>query len=259
MLDFIGNANRRFRFDQRYRALTETTRAGVIKQIEEGFPFLPAGCTIQLDRVSTDLVLENLKESIGANVKTFVRELQQIGRDVGLAEFLREAGVSLEELYRNAGWTWTGIRREANLPTLPPGPRETQLSRALGRLLHQDDPLRLAFLQAFLSQPQPPPTASLTESQRRILLGFTSRCGATRTHGRRSTTRWRRCGSIPRSSLSYGSCFLCSRMRPRTCTHPLGADAPWTNVPLSVHASYSLDEILAAFGEMTLSRPASHS
>ena len=140
VLDFIGNANRRFRFDQRYRALTETTRAGVIKQIEEGFPFLPAGCTIQLDRVSTDLVLENLKESIGANVKTFVRELQQIGRDVGLGEFLREAGVSLEELYRNAGWTWTGIRREANLPTLPPGPRETQLSRALGRLLHQDDP-----------------------------------------------------------------------------------------------------------------------
>jgi hypothetical protein len=37
--------------------------------------------------------------------------------------------------------------------------------------------------------------------------------------------------------------------------HPLGADAPWTDVPLSVHGSYSLDEILAAFGEMTLAEP----
>jgi hypothetical protein len=38
-------------------------------------------------------------------------------------------------------------------------------------------------------------------------------------------------------------------------THALDADAPWTDVPLSVHASYSLDEILAAFGEMTLAQP----
>lgn len=31
--------------------------------------------------------------------------------------------------------------------------------------------------------------------------------------------------------------------------------AVWDGVPLSVHASYSLDEVLTAFGEMTLEQP----
>ena len=94
VLDFIGNAHQKFRFDQRYRALTQTTRAGVIRQIEDGFPYLPAGCKIQLDRVAESLILDNLKRTIGGTFATFVRELKDIGRDVTLAEFLRETGVS---------------------------------------------------------------------------------------------------------------------------------------------------------------------
>jgi Domain of unknown function (DUF3427) len=255
VLDFIGNANRRFRFDQRYRALTETTRAGVIKQIEEGFPFLPAGCTIQLDRVSTDLVLENLKASIGANVKTFVPELQQIARDIGLAEFLRQAGVSLDELYRNAGWTWTRIRREANLPTLSAGPREEQLSRALGRSLHQDDPVRLAFLQEFLGQPQPSPAASFTEAQRRVLLGLHFTLWGDQDEWTSLDDSMAALWQHPAIISELRELLSVLEDEATHITHPLGAGASWTNVPLSVHASYSLDEILAAFGEMTLAQP----
>jgi len=255
VLDFIGNASRRFRFDRRYRALTETTRGGVIKQIEEGFPCLPAGCTIQLDRVSTDLVLENLKESIGANMKTFVLELQQIGRDVGLAEFMREAGVSLEELYRNAGWTWTGIRREANLPTLPPGPREELLSRALGRLLHQDDPIRLAFLQEFLRQPQPLPTSLLTEEQRRILLGLHFTLWGSQEKWSSLDDSMAALWQHPAMISEMQELLAVLENEATHLTHPLGDDAPWTGVPLSVHGSYSLDEILSAFREMTLAEP----
>jgi hypothetical protein len=43
VLDFIGEANRRFRFDLRYRAATGATRTEVARQIAQGFPFLPAG------------------------------------------------------------------------------------------------------------------------------------------------------------------------------------------------------------------------
>ena len=38
-------------------------------------------------------------------------------------------------------------------------------------------------------------------------------------------------------------------------TYPLERDARWASVPLSVHASYNLDEILTAFGEMTFEKP----
>src|SRR4029077_725286 len=49
VLDFIGNANRNFRFDLSYRALTAASRREIQEQIDSGFPFLPAGCAIQLD------------------------------------------------------------------------------------------------------------------------------------------------------------------------------------------------------------------
>ena len=39
-----------FRFDVRYRALTGVSRAGLIPSIEAGFPFLPAGSQLVLDR-----------------------------------------------------------------------------------------------------------------------------------------------------------------------------------------------------------------
>ena len=48
VLDFIGNAHRKFRFDRRFRALIGGSRAGLRKAIEHGFPHLPAGCEISL-------------------------------------------------------------------------------------------------------------------------------------------------------------------------------------------------------------------
>ena len=64
VLDFIGQAHQQFRFDLRYRAVTGATRTEVEKQIEQGFPFLPAGCSMQLDRVATDIVLRNIRSAI---------------------------------------------------------------------------------------------------------------------------------------------------------------------------------------------------
>src|SRR3954451_14833902 len=101
VLDFIGNANRNFRFDLRYRAITGATRAEVVKQVENGFPLLPAGCAIQLDRVARQVVLDNLKEAIGSRFATLVRELQSIGRPVTLLQFITAAAIDVEDVYRS--------------------------------------------------------------------------------------------------------------------------------------------------------------
>jgi hypothetical protein len=42
VLDFIGNARKEFRFDRRFRALVGGTTRQVERQIEAGFPYLPA-------------------------------------------------------------------------------------------------------------------------------------------------------------------------------------------------------------------------
>ena len=78
VLDFIGQSHRQFRFDLRYRAVTGSTRTEVEKQVQLGFPFLPAGCSMQLDRVATQIVLDNLKSAIPSRRPAMVRELRAL-------------------------------------------------------------------------------------------------------------------------------------------------------------------------------------
>ena len=57
VLDFVGLHRKEFRFDLRYRSLLGGSRSDLTKQIERDFPFLPAGCHMELDRVARDVVL----------------------------------------------------------------------------------------------------------------------------------------------------------------------------------------------------------
>ena len=255
VLDFIGNANQKFRFDQRYRALTQTTRAGVVKQIEDGFPYLPAGCKIQLDRVAQGVILGNLKQTIGGRFNSFVRELVDIGKDVTLAEFLHETGVTVDELYRNAGWTWTRLRREASLPTASAGPREGELSKALLRFIHPDDGKRLSFLRRILNSDAQPNTGTLREYERRILVGLHFTLWGNQEDWVDLDASLAELWRHPAIVSELRELIDVLEDRSEHLTYAIGGDKRWESVPLSVHASYSLDEILTSFGEMTLAEP----
>jgi superfamily II DNA or RNA helicase len=253
VLDFIGNANRNFRFDLRYRAITGATRAEVAAQIGNGFPLLPAGCSIQLDRVARQLVLDNLKQAIGSRFATLVRELQSIGRPVTLLEFIREAAIDLEDVYRSRTWSWTRLQHEAGL--LPAAAAdEERLLIGVPRLLHIDDPERIAFLRDFVSG-HLLADAMLTLRQRRMLEGFL----LTLTPDERDAEAILR--SIRRSAaLQQELLQLLEVVEDRAGhqTFPLVSDAVFANVPLALHARYTRDEVLAALGRSTLANPFSH-
>lgn len=156
VLDFIGRSHRKFRFDLRYRAVTGASRTEVTKQIEQGFPFLPAGCTMQLDRVAKEIVLQNLREAIPSQRPAMVRELRALidqeaadkKRPITLQLFLDETGLELLDVFKNG--SWSALQRAAGLPMPTSGPREDRLSKALHRLLHIDDPIRLSDYRAWL-------------------------------------------------------------------------------------------------------------
>ena len=150
VLDFIGQSHRQFRFDLRYRAVTGTTRTEVEKQIQLGFPFLPAGCSMQLDRVATEIVLDNLKSAIPSRRPAMVRELRALADarsavpDAAsrLPSSFEETGLELEDVYRSG--CWSGLQRDAGLKVPAPGPHEALIGDRLAGILHVDDPLRLA-------------------------------------------------------------------------------------------------------------------
>ena len=216
--------------------------------------YLPAGCKIQLDRVAQGLILENLKHTVGGTFGSLVQELRSLGKDVGLLEFLQQTGLSLEDVYRSPGWTWTRLRREAGLPTPTLVEGDNTLLKGVARLIHTDDAIRLAFLRDVMKKDTPPPASGLTEAQRRILLALHFTLQGTRTG---HTSFDQALGDIwtgPGLVGELRELFSALEDRATHLTFPLSGSA-WHDVPLSIHASYSLDEILTAFGEMTLEHP----
>ena len=253
VLDFIGKASARFRFDLRYRALTGASRSEVRRQIEEGFPYLPAGCSIRLDRVASGIVLENVSRSIGSSFRSLVSELRSLGRDVTLSEFLAEASVSIAELYRGHGWSWSGLRRAAGLTALSPGPDEETLSSGLRRLIDLDDPEWIGLLTQTFQQAAPREVSGLTERARRILTAFHLGIWGSRgpSNSEESLSRiW------TNEAFRQELLELLAVLESSAAHLPIPLDQSFLrNVPLSVHCRYSLDDILAAFGRSTVERP----
>ena len=174
-----------------------------------------------------------------------------------LARFLAETDLSLEDVYRSRGWTWTGLLRAAGHPVPPEGPSETDLSRGLRRLLHLDDPEWLACLRAVLAQPAPPDPGALPARQVRILtalhFALSSDVAARKRPVQGSLEALWQHPAI-RQELVELLTVLEDRasLVPVPLAEALGVDHP---APLAVHSTYRLDDILSAFSLLTPERP----
>ena len=145
MLDFIGQHRREYRFDAILAATTGVPRAGLRKAIEQGFPYLPSGCTVQLDEVAHSRILTSLRGTV-ASARQLGEELRELSaaRHSGLklCEFLEATGRDVEEAYGDK-YGWRTIRKLAGL--IDEDPELEDLSRRLGCLAHIDEPERLRF------------------------------------------------------------------------------------------------------------------
>ncbi len=165
VLDFIGQHRREFRFDVRYRALTGSTRAGLARDIEQGFPYLPSGCRLLLDRVAQEVVLANVRAGLRGERKALVDDILSHG-DMSLVRYLEESGHELSDIYgRTQPDSWTALRRDAGFPTPDRGPREDELLKRVGSLVHVDD-IERALTYMRLMLPGGAPLAELSPSER---------------------------------------------------------------------------------------------
>ena len=239
VLDFIGQSHRKFRFDLRYRAVTGATRTEVGKQIEQGFPFLPAGCTMQLDRVAKEVVLENLRTALPSRRPAMVAELRSLGAsDISLATFLQETGLDLGDVYRSG--CWSGLKRDAGLAVEAAGQQEEALGKSLERLLHIDDPLRLDGYRTWLKGGDADPRLITAL----VYTLWSSNAPATLEEARDAFN------AHPAIVLELLVLLDLLEERAEHLTYPFetgGSEDP----PLRIHARHSLVEIFSAFGRIT--------
>ncbi|WP_406735293.1 DUF3427 domain-containing protein [Streptomyces sp. NBC_01108] len=245
VLDFIGQHRKEFRFEEQFRALTNLTRNRLLANIEHDFPQLPSGCQIILESKAKELIIDNIRSQISVNVTQLAREVAKYA-EPQLAVYLKESGRELKELYRGNGNSWTGLLRRAKLlpETGPEG--EASLLKRLSGFLHVDDPLRVAAYSKLLADDAPTYDDLSEQEQAYARMFFFS--------------LWPLGGDFN----SYQAGF--NTLRPQhafrdelrqVLTHvldqadhvPVPLLGGHASLPLTVHSSYSREEILPALGQ----------
>ena len=249
ILDFIGFQDRRFRFDLRFRALTGVTRRELITAVQEGFPYLPAGSYITLDRVAQEAVLENIRAHVPSNMAALVDDVRQHAATreatrYPLAEYLEDAVAEPVDVYRRRV-SWTEVCRRAGLDTPPPpAGRQDEEAKLLARvsaLAHVDDLPRLdAYRRLTLSAGGP---RSAHEDLYATMLLFSI---WPNLKVRTPYEGLARLQDFPAVVDELCQVWDVAREHIARVTYPLLGDLART--PLRVHARYNREEMLAAIG-----------
>ncbi|MCW2920596.1 MAG: helicase [Thermoleophilia bacterium] len=259
VLDLIGQHHAKYRVDQRYRALVDTSRGSVREQAEQGFPFLPAGSSITLDHVARDRVLAQLKQlATRPGAVAMRKDLASIG-NATMAEFLERTERTTSQLYRPSGMSWTKLQRESGIAEAPktsPDPaevaEETDLLKRIGHLQHVMDPYRVNTWGTWLRGPFAPDPREMTTTQQRSavqLMHLLLRQPSSLAEG--FSELWRH--EAPRREIAE---LLEIRGRELDAEPRPLLDLP--DVPLQVHARYARPEVFAALGISEVAKMKEH-
>jgi superfamily II DNA or RNA helicase/HKD family nuclease len=247
VIDLIGQHRREFRFEQRLRAIVDTRRGSIRRQVEDDFPFLPAGCTVDLDRKSREIVLDNLRAAAGrSRWASLIADMRTELDGTRLHEFLERQDHRLEDVYRG-GRSWTQLRREAGRATAAPADQALEATslRALARITHVDDPERVELYRAWLSRPTPPAPERLNPRQARLLTMLAWGLGSASSGCEDIASYVRALWSEHAVRRELVELIEVTDARSTSRAIPSGLG---TDIPLTLHARYSRQEIVAALG-----------
>ena len=102
VLDFIGQANKKYRFENKFSALLIDSSKSIQKEIKKGFTHLPKGCYIQLEKKSKEYILDNIKASFSGKAGLISR-IESFEEDsdlpLTLRNFLEYYNLDVRTLY----------------------------------------------------------------------------------------------------------------------------------------------------------------
>jgi len=108
VLDFIGQANKKYNFEDKFAALLSNTTRSVTREIKDGFVSVPKGCYIQLEKKAAKYILENIRASYGntAGLITRVASFEEdTGLELTLANFLDYYHLDARAMYKYSSFS----------------------------------------------------------------------------------------------------------------------------------------------------------
>lgn len=173
VLDFIGQANKKYNFEDKFASLLSNTTRGVTREIKEGFVSLPKGCYIQLEKKATKYILDNIRASYG-NSAGLVSRIATFEEDTGLeltlANFLDYYHIDARSVYKFDSFSRLCAR--ADVIDEFEEPAEEALSKALGRFAAIDSRRWISFLIETLKNIDNIDFSALPDAKKRMMQMF---------------------------------------------------------------------------------------
>ena len=173
VLDFIGQANKKYNFEDKFAALLSNTTRGVTREIRDGFISLPKGCYIQLEKKAARYILDNIRSSYGnsagliARIATFEEDTNQ---QLNLENFLDHYRLDPRSIYKFSSFSRLCAR--AYVTENFKEPIENIMTKALSRFASVDSRRWIAFMLRILTNTGYPDFAKLTDIEMRMFQMF---------------------------------------------------------------------------------------
>jgi superfamily II DNA or RNA helicase len=109
VLDFVGNARPEYDFESKFRALIGKTSSSVQKEIESDFPHLPLGCSIVLEKKAKESILGNIQKATSLNINQLIIKISnfqhQTTLPLTLKNFIGLNRIDIETIYKKGCWS----------------------------------------------------------------------------------------------------------------------------------------------------------
>ena len=105
VLDFIGQANKRYNFEEKFAALLSNSAHSIQFEVKSGFISAPKGCYIQLEKKAEEAIVANIKDAVSSisglrsRIATFEEDT---GKSLSLANFLNHYRLDPRSIYKKS-------------------------------------------------------------------------------------------------------------------------------------------------------------
>lgn len=149
VLDFVAQANRKYDFASRFRALTLQPEKNIQKQIKEGFTLLPLGCSIVMEKKARQYILDNITSAI-YNKNRIIKEINSYATIPTLTQFLENNGQDIRILYQGSN-CWSSLKRAAGRISYADDAVTKRLEKGMSGLTHHNTSSFLRFVERFVT------------------------------------------------------------------------------------------------------------
>ena len=251
VLDFIGAANRKYNFEEKFAALLDNTNHNVEQELRHGFVSVPKGCYIQLEKKASQIILTNIRQSYGfrAGLVSRIASFEEdSGLPLTLENFLTYHHMDVRTIY--AKFSFARLCAEAGVRENFAEPVEDVLTKAFSRLCAIDSRRWIGFLLDILPRLDDVDFSALEDNEKRMLNMFYVTVWQEVIEDFSADVVWERLYALADSPVMLGELIELLKYKLNHIDFiDAPADLPY-DCPLDAHCSYTRDQLLLALDFM---------